>query len=80
MLRKEDAIRIVDEIFPNENFFSFKFIKEKDNPVKFKKEFSEIQRIHQQSVNHGSYYFYNQKEALLVPILMSKDCKDQIVK
>jgi len=35
MLRKEDAIRIVEEIFPYENFFAFKLLKEKENPNKF---------------------------------------------
>ena len=53
---------------PNENFFALKMFKnlEKDKNAK---EMSEIKRLNEMAINHGSYRHSNPQEAYLLPVI-----------
>ena len=53
---------------PNENFFAFKMFKnlEKDKNAK---EMSEIKRLNEMAINHGSYIHSNPHQAYLLPVI-----------
>ena len=50
-----------------------------EDKEKLEQEMKEIQRINKQAIDHGSYFFYNKWEAHMLPIVMSNDCRDQII-
>ena len=43
------------------------------------KELTEISRINKQSIDHGSLRITNSEHSHLLPIVMSNDCRDQII-
>ena len=53
------AKKIVDKLFPDENFYAFKLFTKKSEEKKIEKELTEISRINKQSINHGSYQIIN---------------------
>ena len=81
MLRYDsDAREIIDNLFPDENFFTFKFSTIASEKKKMSKELTEIKRINDQAINHGNYIFVNTNEALFMPIINANDSRDLIIK
>ena len=39
----------------------------------------EIKRINKEAIEHGSYRITNSENSHLLPIVMSNDCRDQII-
>lgn len=64
----KNAKLIIDDVLPNKNFFAFKLF---DDNVKQEQEMTEILRINEQAIDHGNYFFINENEAQMLPILMS---------
>ena len=40
---------------------------------------TEIHRINKEAMEHGSYRITNSEHSHLLPIVMSNDCRDQII-
>jgi histidinol-phosphate/aromatic aminotransferase/cobyric acid decarboxylase-like protein len=75
-----DAKKIIDRLFPDENFFTFKYSTIASEKKKMSKELTEIKRINDQAINHGNYIFVNTNEALFMPIINANDSRDLIIK
>lgn len=56
---ESDARQIIENLFPDENFFTFKYSTIASEKKKLNKELSEIKRINDQAINHGNYIFVN---------------------
>ncbi len=55
----KEAMNIVNQLFPDKNFFAFKMFTKKSDASKMEKEISEIQRINDEAIKHGSYRITN---------------------
>ena len=70
---------IVNKLFPDDNFISFKnashFTKEQMTT-----EMTEIIRICTTVTEHGSYNITNDQEAFFQPIVITNDCRDEIIR
>ena len=49
------------------------------NEVEIKKEFSEINRIIESCKHHGNYSVQSSGKNLFIPVIMSNDCRDQVI-
>jgi hypothetical protein len=48
----------------------------KEDSEKLENEITEIQRINEEAMKHGSYRITNSEHSHLLPIVMSNDCRD----
>ena len=68
---------IVNKLLPPENFYTFKTgLKEKEN----EREKQEIEKVIDNVISHGSYWIGNSEKAYLAPVLISNDCRDEVLK
>jgi hypothetical protein len=51
----------------------------KSDASKMEKEITEIKRLNDEAIKHGSYRITNSDHSHLLPIVMSNDCRDQII-
>ena len=75
-----DVKYIINQLFPDDNFFTFKYSSSPSERKKMILEMSEINRINNQAINHGNYIFKNEDEALFMPIINANDSRDLIIK
>lgn len=79
VFQKYQVNDIVRKIFPDENFFAYKF-SQKSKKEKLAQENTELKRINTQASQHGSHLFINHHEAVLKPIQLENDSKNHFVK
>lgn len=80
MINCLEATKIVNKLFPHENFFTFKYSLKLSERNLMNKEQDEIKRINEQAIEHGNYIFKNHDQAFFMPILNANDSRDLIIK
>ena len=76
---KQKVRAIVEKLLPDTSFYTFKqatYFSKEQNEV----EKQEIHRMIEAIQAYGSYNFSNCDEAYLQPILISNDCRDEIIR
>ena len=74
-LSENIAKKIVNQLFPDKNFFAFKLFPKKETD-KMQQELNEIKRINKESIDNGSFRITNSENSHLLPVVMSNDCRD----
>ena len=69
----------MERLLPESNFFSFK-TSEGFSEERRKKEKEEILRLIDVVTTQGTFKITNEGESYLQPVLISNDCRDELVK